>query len=400
MSEEADSQKNYLEYSKKIHHYSPAVQKILDLVASYIPDAEKASKNGKKAVWCHTYNWEPLFMYCFDVIPAGYTEMGRYSTSEEMLIAEDYYQFPAETCSMVKCTVGQWRLRRASGAINRILGGSSNCEPYNLAWEIMRQEGYDVFNYDVLYRAPTVSGDRLAALAGFFREQMYDIAEWLTGERKIDETKMRSEILRRNRIIKKVKRILDLRRQHPFYIRSLPTILMLNVGVSNYFGKPAEYEAALDLLLTELEARPADEEDLRKVIPLVWGGGTGQEFGLYEAIDEANGALLGFRSIPKLYEEDIPPVDALIKYVYNSQRAGANVYARNFIEAEVDKLQAKGIILYGYLGCSFGSVDRELWRKYFHDKGIASISLEGSFQVGQPSGQVLTRIKAFVEMLA
>ncbi|MDR3349553.1 MAG: 2-hydroxyacyl-CoA dehydratase family protein [Acidaminococcales bacterium] len=392
-------QKDYLSYNKKLHDYSPAVKKILNLVASYIPDAEKAHANGRQAVWCHTYNWEPLFLYSLDAIPAGYTEMGRYSTMDEMLIAEDYYQFPAETCSMVKCTVGQWHLRQGGG-IKKILGGSSNCEPYNLSWEIMRREGYDVFNYDVLYRAPSVTGIRLQELANFFAEQLYDVAEWLTGKREIDEEKLRGEILRSNRLIKKVKKILDLRVQHPFYIRSLPTILMLNVGVSNYFGKPDEFEDAVDLLLAELENQPVNESELKRVIPLVWGGGTGQEFGLYEAIDQSNGALLGFRSIPKLYDETLPPIQSLINYVYNSQRAGASVYARDFIEAEVERLKAKGIIFYGYLGCSFASVDRELWRKYFHEKGIPSISLEGSFQVGNPSGQVLTRIKAFVEMLA
>lgn len=336
-----------------------------------------------------------------DTIPVSFSEMGRLSDKETMLISEDYYQFPVETCSMVKCTVAQWHLRRNTGTINRILGNSSACEPYNLAWEIMKREGYDVYNNDVVYRGPTVEGKRLEELIKFLMAQIYDVAEWLTGSRVIDEEKLRLEIQRKNRLLEKMRTILELRRKHPFYVRSLATILMLNVGLNSYFGKLEEYEEALDLLTEELENAPVNEADLQKVIPLVWAGGTGQEFGIYEAIDQSGGALLGLRSVPfKLYREDVSPVESLARWVYDNAGAGAGVYARNVLEHEVNRLNARGIILYGYIGCSFASVDREMWRKYFHEKGIASINLEGSFQTGAPSGQVMTRVKAFIEMLS
>jgi benzoyl-CoA reductase/2-hydroxyglutaryl-CoA dehydratase subunit BcrC/BadD/HgdB len=86
--------------------------------------------------------------------------------------------------------------------------------------------------------------------------------------------------------------------------------------------------------------------------------------------------------------------------MYDNATAGAGIYARRVLEEEVKKVNARGLILYGYIGCSFASIDREMWRRYFHEKGIPSIGLEGSFQTGAPSGQVVTRVKAFVEMLA
>jgi benzoyl-CoA reductase/2-hydroxyglutaryl-CoA dehydratase subunit BcrC/BadD/HgdB len=327
--------------------------------------------------------------------------MGRYSTREDMQVAEDFYQFPVETCSMVKCTVGQWHKRLEAGNINRLLGNSSSCEPFNLAWEVMRSRGYDVYNNEVIYRGPTVQGERLEELIQFMVEQMLDVAEWLTGERKVDEEKLKIEIARKNRLLVKLKRILELRVSHPFYMKTLAIILTLNVGLNNYFGKPVEYEKAIDALIAELENAPVKERDLKTVIPLVWAGGTGQEFGVYEAIDIAGGALLGLRSVPFRYvREDVPPVEAIARWVYDNSAAGAGVYARNVIESEIEKLKAKGVILYGYIGCSFASVDREMWRRYFHAKGIPCLNLEGSFQTGSPSGQVLTRVKAFVEMLA
>ena len=183
-------------------------------------------------------------------------------------------------------------------------------------------------------------------------------------------------------------------------MRTLAIILTSNVGLNSYFGKPEEFEEAVDGLIAEMEAAPPDHEGLRKAIPLVWAGGTGQEFGVHEAIDLAGGALLGLRSGPyRFYSEDLPPLESLARWVYDNSGAGAGVYARNVIESEVDRLGARGVVLYGYIGCSFASVDREMWRRHFHERGVPCISLEGSFQTGAPSGQVLTRVKAFVEML-
>ncbi|MDR1578015.1 MAG: 2-hydroxyacyl-CoA dehydratase family protein [Deltaproteobacteria bacterium] len=399
--EEINNQSDYIAYSKSVHDYSPAIKRLFDLSEDYVPGAERAFQEGKSAVWCQGFNYQPALLYALDVLPVSYGEMGRYSDKEDMLIAEDFYQFPVETCSMVKCAVAQWHKRIHSSTIKRILGNASSCEPFNLAFEIMRKYGYDVYNNEVSYRGPTVAGDRLEQLVNFTIEQMLDVAQWLTGERAVPEERLRVEIARKNRLLGKLTKVLELRRTRPFYMKSLAIILTLNVGLNNYFGKPREYEEAIDELIQELENEPINEKDLQAVIPLVWAGGTGQEFGIYEAIDLAGGALLGLRSAPfRLYREDIPPLESIARWVYENSSAGAGVYARNVLDAEVDRLKARGVILYGYIGCSFASVDREMWRRHFHDRGLACINLEGSFQTGAPTGQVLTRIKAFVELLS
>lgn len=399
--EDIQSPRDYLIYSKnEVHNYSKAIGKLLDLSTSYIPDAEKDYAEGKtNAIWSRGTGWEIPLLYSAGIVPVAFSEMGRLSNLEAVTIAEDYYQFPQETCSMVKCTVGQWHKRRGSG-IQRILGASVACEPYNLAWETMRKEGYDVYSIDVVYRAPGVEGERLEQLVKFFIEQIYETTEWVTGSRKIDEEKLKVEIQRKNRLIGKVRRILELRLTNPFYMRSLPSIYLLT-GLNTYFGKPQEYEAVVDEIILELETAPVDEADLKKVIPLVWVGSPGQEFGIYETIDQANGALLGFRNFPfNTYREDISPVEALARHVLGNQDAGASIYVQNVIEQELNKVKARGLVLYGYLGCSYGSVAREMWRDYFHKKGVPSINIEGTFQVGPPTGQILTRVRAFIEMLA
>ncbi|BBB90909.1 MAG TPA: 2-hydroxyacyl-CoA dehydratase family protein [Methylomusa anaerophila] len=399
--EDIKSPVDYLIYSKnEIHGYSRAIGKLFDLSTSYISDAEKAYKEGKKVIWSRTNGWEVPLAYSCGIIPVAFSEMGRLSDFETMRIGEEYYQFPPETCSMVKCTVGQWH-KRKSKSINRILGAGVACEPFNLALELMKQAGYDVHTVDVIYRAPGMKGDELENLVEFFIRQIYDTVEWLTGSRKIDEDKLKQEIQRKNQLISKVRKILELRIGNPFYMRSLPAIFLLTGLNAGYFGKPEEYEKVLDLLIEELENAPVNEEDLKRVIPLVWVGNAGQEFGVFEVIDQADGALLGFRGYPfNICREDIPPVEALARHVLGNQDAGASVYVQQVLEKEAQKVNARGLILYGYLGCSYSTIAREMWGDHFRKQGIPSINLEGTFQIGPPSGQILTRIKAFTEMLA
>lgn len=386
-----------------IHGYSPAIRKLFDLVLDYVDDAEQASKTGQQVIWSGV-PWAQPLIYACDTIPVAFSEMGRISSSEAITVSEDFYQMPAETCSMVKATTGEWHLRKKAGTgITRIFGSSSACEPYNLAWEVIRKDGFDVYTADVTYRAPGVKIDsgRFEELVQYFKEETLDFIEWLTGKREFDQEKLRREIKRKNHMMRQVRKIIDLRLKHPFYVKSLAIMYLMN-GLGHYFGKPEKYTWVLDTLVEELELAEVREEDQRRAIPLVWTGGNGQEFGIYDAIDNANGALLGFVTMPyiKDYKEELDPLEALVRFQLESQMAGASIYRQDVIEQTINKINARGLVLYGYLGCSFGSIQREIYREYFHKKGIASINLEGTFQVGAPSGQILTRVKAFIEMLS
>lgn len=393
------SQLQYIQYSRDhIHGYSKGVRQLFDLAVSYIYDAEEALKEGKKVVWARGL-WEAPLIYACDTIPVSFTEVGRLGSPEAITIAEDYFQMPREACSMIKATVGEWYLRK--NKIKRILGYSVDCEPYNVALELMKVQGYDVHYIDTVYLPPRYDPGRYETLLEYFIDQLHGAAQWLSGG-AVNETRLYAEIKRRNQYMRKLRHIMKLRIGNPHYIRSLPTMFLI-MGSGHYFGKPEEYGEVLDTLAEELESPSGGAAPGQKVIPLVWSGGRGQEFGVYQAIDDAGGALLGWvipTPFAKDYREDIPPVEALARYLLDGQSAGAGIFRRRVVEDQVKKLKARGIILYGYVGCSFSGIERELQREYFHRIGVPSISLEGAFQVGPPSGQILTRVKAFVEMLS
>ena len=71
-----------------------------------------------------------------------------------------------------------------------------------------------------------------------------------------------------------------------------------------------------------------------------------------------------------------------------------------YIDQIYEQSGSTGLIFYTYIGCPYGGLHVELFRDYFQKKGISSANLEGSWQVGAPSGQLITRVRAFVEMLS
>jgi benzoyl-CoA reductase/2-hydroxyglutaryl-CoA dehydratase subunit BcrC/BadD/HgdB len=394
-----EAQLEHIRHSKEVvHKHSPGVGKILDLAINYVFDAEKAAMQGRNVIWTVGLSECPLIYAC-DAIPLAFTELGRLGSMEAVSIAEDLFQIPRETCSMVKVVLGELYLRQKTTA-RRLFYNSRTCEPYNIAFELVKQFGFDIRVDDVGIKPDDITEVRHEALLNFYKGQIKEAAEWINGK-PLDEERLRIEITRYNRSIRKARSIMNLRRKHATYIQSLPAMFIL-LGSTHFFGKPQEYEDALDLIIEEMSTLRHGEYN-EDVVRLVWSGARGQEFGVYEAIDEAGGSVLGW-CIPNTFEvgfdENKNPLDSFVEYQIGGKNSGTTSQACFVIENQIKKSEAKGLILYGYVGCSFGSIDIELKRSYFKKREIPSIAIDGTFQVGPPTGQLLTRVKAFVEMLS
>lgn len=381
-----------------VHKYSKGVGKIIDLALSYVYDIEARGLNGENVVWTMGISDTPLFYAC-DSIPLAITELGRLGSRRAMEIAEDHLQMPREVCSMVKILAGEYYLRQDK-TVKKIHHNGTICEPINITFDLLGKYGYDVKTSDVGFKPVDITDERYEDLFKHYINEVKKTAEWINGK-PLDEEKLGRQIKRYNRIMRKVRTIMNLRRSHATYIKSIPAMFTI-LGSTHYFGKPDEYEEALDLLIEELSSlKPGEYDD--PVVRLVWSGGRGQEFGVYEAIDDAGGAILGW-NIPNTFEfgfdESLPPLESFVNYQLGGRNGGAVGESYIVVEEQVKKAEAKGIILYGYVGCSLGSIRTELIRNHFKKKDIPSISIEGSFQVGPPTGQLLTRVKAFIEMLS
>lgn len=397
--EEPSNQLEYIQHSKHEHGYSKAVNELFDLALTYIEDAENGNRSGRKAVWTQGVFEAPLFYAC-DTVPMSAIDLGRLSSRNSVQAAEEKFDLPKETCSMISVLLGEWHIRRNS-SVKRVAAFNNACEPFNMGYELIRDDGYEIFRVEGAVRPKLNHDDRFEQMVGFLAGELDDLAVWLSGKR-IDENRMAQEIARMNRILSKVRTIMGLRLKNPLYIKSLPTMFML-MGSGHYFGKPDAYEAVLDRLIDELNSANIVTSPFGKVVPLTWIGARGLEFGVYKAVDDCGGALLSWFT-PNPYDrnwrEDVPPLESMARYILDYFLVGSPVHQIKGIERMIEHSASKGIFFYHYVGCAFGGIHVEIFRDYFKKMGIPSIGLDGCFQVGAPSGQLLTRVRAFIEMLS
>lgn len=378
------------------HPHSPAINRVFDLALNYIQEADAAHARGQKVVYGGGVFDSPL-VHAYDTFPCVFTELGRLAGDEAVALAEDHFQIARETCSMVKATMGE--LVRRKDKFKRLINYCLFCEPYNTAFEVMKEEGFDVYSVDLPYRPTGVSPERFESLVDFAEVELRGLGEWLGGP--LDEARLAHEIRRTNQLHAKVRRILELQVANPDYIGTLETLFLWN-GANHHYGKPQEYEEICDQLIAELEAYAAQGHKSERV-PVLWAGGRGQEFGLYELFDDLGGYISDWTMTGLLlrdFDESLPPLRALAhNTVIGMGGPGGAKDQIPHLERTLEATGAKGIIFYGYFGCSFSSVNFEILKNHFQAKGIPSLILDGSFQVGVPSGQNVTRLKAFMEMI-
>jgi benzoyl-CoA reductase/2-hydroxyglutaryl-CoA dehydratase subunit BcrC/BadD/HgdB len=369
---------------------------VFDLALDYIQRADEAHQRGQKVVYGGGLFDAPL-IHSYDAFPCVFTELGRLAGDDSVALAEDYFQIARETCSMVKATMGELVKRKDS--FKRLINYCLFCEPYNTAFEVLKEEGFDIYSVDLPYRPAGVDDGRFESLVDFAEEELRGLANWLGGP--VDEERLRHEIRRTNLIHEKVRRILALQVANPDYIGTLETLFLWN-GANHHYGAPKEFEEICDQLIEELERYAAQGIESKRV-PIVWAGGRGQEFGLYELFDDLGGYISDWTMTGLLlrdFDESLPPLRALAwNTVIGMGGPGGSKDQIPHLERSLEETNAKGIIFYGYFGCSFSSVNFEVLKNHFSKRGIPSLILDGSFQVGVPSGQNVTRLKAFMEMV-
>jgi benzoyl-CoA reductase/2-hydroxyglutaryl-CoA dehydratase subunit BcrC/BadD/HgdB len=291
--------------------------------------------------------------------------------------------------------------------IKRIVVFGSTCEPIGISLEHARRLGYDIFTIDAA--TAFKPEERRDVLVKFLVKELEKLAVWLTGK-PADEAKVLAEIKLKNRISRKIRRILELRIKNPFFLASLPTLQVL-FGSVHYYGNPEKFSDILDQLTEELIEAGKNPPD-RPYIPLVLAGLIGGIVGgggLLNAIEESDGVILGWVLFcTSDFREDVPPLESIAHYLFDAQvkgelgeGAGASAtYRRVRVEELVKETKARGIISSFVTGCPYGSVVQGLEREYFKKQGVPLVALETTVHDQPPTEEQITRVKAFIEMLS
>ncbi|MFZ4855557.1 MAG: 2-hydroxyacyl-CoA dehydratase [Desulfuromonadaceae bacterium] len=382
---------------------SPAKTALAELAKTYsFEGIEQQAAAGKSAVWGGS-SWEAPLLYACDTIPIGIAELWKNESREAEEIAENHFQVPAEYCSMIKAMIGRLHLRKDE-KIKRILYFGSTCEPISNVLELAKADGYEMHCIENI--TAFTAEDKRPDVISFFVDELQKIAFWLTGK-PVDEERLWVEIRRKNLVSAKVRRILELRLKSPFYLKSLPTLQVIQ-GSNHYFGNPDEYLRVLDLLIEELEFA-ALTPDTRPYIPLVLTGGAAGGGGILKVIEESNAAIVGWvLAGTEPYREDVPALEAMAHYVLDAQGRGelgegagtSATYRKFFVEKIYRESGARGIIASTITGCPYGSVVQQIERDYFKTLNIPVIALESSVHKERPTEEQVMRVKTFVEMLS
>jgi benzoyl-CoA reductase/2-hydroxyglutaryl-CoA dehydratase subunit BcrC/BadD/HgdB len=360
----------------------------------------RAAEAGASVIW-GGWSWESPLIYACGVIPVCYNELWAEGSREAETVAEDHFQVPSEFCSMIKAMAGRLHIDR-DRKIKRILHFGSGCEPISAVLELTKRDGYEVETIDTV--SAFRQADKRDAGVAFLVEELKRIAVWLTGE-PVDEERVGVEIRRKNRVLEKVGRAIELRSRHPRYVNGLDTRLIF-MGAMHFFGDPEAFADALDELIAELE--DLEEDANPSYIPIVLAGSVGN-VRIFEAIEETNGAIAGWvYHGSDLYREDVPPLESLAHYVLDAQSkgdlgeaVGASVaYRRNLVAEEVKKTGARGVISSSITGCPYASLMQQLESDHFKALGIPLIALETDVHKEPPTEEQIMRIKAFIEMLS
>ena len=352
-------------FSKQHEPRSVAIPALAELAKGYtIREIERDALAGKSAIWGGA-SWEaPLIRAC-DTIPIGINELWREDSLRAEAIAENHHQIPAEFCSMIKAMVGRLHLKK-DGPIKRVLLFGSTCEPIGNAVEHAKRDGYDIHWIDAA--TAFKPEEKHEELVKFLVKELQKVAVWLTGK-PADEDRVREEIKLKNRITRKVRRILELRVRSPFFLASIPTLQVL-LGTVHYFGNPEKFDAVLD---------------------------------------QSNGVILGWvLTSTSDFREDIPPLESIANYLFDAQvkgelgeAAGASAtYRRVRVEELVRETKARGIISSFITGCPYGSVVQGLEREYFKKLGVPMVALETTVHDQPPTEEQITKVKTFLEVLS
>ncbi len=392
-----------LPYSQGDSAKSTGLQALQGLIKSYsVEGIERRLAEGKSAIW-GGMSWEAPLIYACDTIPVRMNELWRKGSRESEAVGETQFQIPGEYCSMVKVMIGSLHLRRKE-RIKRILYFGGTCEPISNVLELAKSEGYDVHCIEnVTAFKPE---DRRPELVAFLVGELQKVALWLIG-RPIDEMRLKAEIQKKNQVLRKVRRILELRLRSPFFLTSLPTLQLLN-GAAHYFGNFDEFVRVLDLLIGELEVA-AKTTERRPYIPLVLAGGGIGASSILDVIEESHSVILGWVAFGTgYYREDLAPLESLANYLLDAQGrgelgegAGSSATLRRFhVEKTVKATGSRGIIASAITGCPYGSIVQQIERNYFKQLGIPYLSLETNVHRERPTEEQVMRVKTFIEMLS
>ena len=314
---------------------------------------------------------------------------------------------PANTCALIKSSLGS-RLDRTSPfcQVADLFVGENTCDGKKKAWEILGRD-VDMHVMDV----PQMKREKdVTAFAG----EIMDLArrlEEMTGQ-KLSADKLRQGMALINGRRAALQRLQKTREARPAPISGKDALMVVQVG---FYDDPARFAQKVNLLCDELEARVAAGQGVfPSDAPRVMITGSpmaAPNWKLHHMIESAGAVVVaeeictGTRFFENLVDDSAQDVEGLVmalsqRYMKNNCACFTpNPGRLEDILRLAGEHQVDGVIEYCLQFCALYATESHLVAEALKGQGLPFMHLETDY-TSQDSGQLVTRVESFVEMLS
>ena len=365
---------------------SRLIQQLRDTISETVSD-----ERGSVGIFC-PYSVEEL------IDASGYRPVRLTPGSSELSRADGY--LPSNFCSYLRHITDR-ALKGELKGIEAIVF-SHSCDGARRTFDVFDQYIGDI---PVQFIDVPKSSDEVSI--SYFREQLVllkTFLEKLSGE-DISEDSIKHSIERysRNRaLLRKVYRLNP--HQNILSASDFMSLLELNMAVPK-----EQANAILEQVCTEYETAHSAHQsrEKRERVRVFISGNMFDSLPLLDFIEECGGAIVGddfcfggrYGQLEMTEEDD--PLTMLAKGYLGKVPCGRMQNNRDrfeYILQEMERSNAQGVIYTSLKFCDHFLVDYPVLKKLLDARGIPSLFLEGEYY-SFASGQVKTRVEAFLEML-
>ncbi len=313
---------------------------------------------------------------------------------------------PANTCPLIKASVGA-RLGRTCPffRLADVYIGETTCDGKKKAWEILRQ---DVPVH--VMELPQMKREKdIAAWAGEIRLLMEKVEE-VTGNRVTPEA-LAESIRLINRKRRALARLYNARKSSPVPISGKDALLISQIA---FYDDPARFSAQVNALCDEFDQRIARGEGVfPSDAPRIMVTGTPMaipNWKLHHIIETCGAPVVveetctGVRYFDNFVDESRVDLDGQIQALAERyMRINCACFTPNTGRIDdilrlVKEYKVDGVVDCNLQFCTLYSTESHLVQQALRKAGIPVMHLETDYSE-QDSGQIRTRVQAFLEML-
>ncbi|KYH34335.1 R-phenyllactate dehydratase beta subunit [Clostridium tepidiprofundi DSM 19306] len=370
---------------------------VLEIHGLRIKELEEARKNGRKVIGTFCVFVPDEIIVALDAISIGLC------AGSQFWIESGERALPKNLCPLIKAFTGALIDRTCPYFMScDLLIGETTCDGKKKAWEVINK-------YKPVYVMDLPQMKRKKDFNMWREEinQLIEKLEELTGN-KLTVDKLKKAIDLCNRKRRALKRLYDLRKMKPSPISGLDSLLISQIA---FYDDPERFIENVNKLCDELDERVKTGKKSDKKRIMITGTPMAlPNWKMHDIIEKLNAEVVveetctGTRYFENEVCEDGETIDDLVKNLADRYlKVNCACFTPN--EGRIDDIlryakeyNVDGVIDYGLSFCHTYAIEDSSIQKALKENNIPVMRVETDYST-EDSGQIKTRIEAFLEMI-